>query len=360
MKRFALSAVLVLTTMICVAAQSALQPLVVVKLNGHETITVKDLKNRVDTYQQQANQTFDISQKKEILNSMVDQKLIVQAARKAGVTITDSQVDQYFLQSMSQYVGRQVTEKELVDLVRQQMKMSLDELMQKQVGMTLVEYKATLKEQLLAQQYILSRKQSEMQGVSASDKEIRDFYELNKASFVQNDMMRMFLVIIPKGTDEVAAKTKAEKTLNEFKTGKLTLDQMRNQSKNPENAAYSAGDVLISKTELNARQLGIPYDRLLKIFAEELNTASDIKETEKDFQFYTILEKYPAKMLLLSDVVQPGTTFTVYDYIKQNLTQTKQSQFLQEAILDISKELNVATNVEWKKSGADLDKLLNW
>ena len=65
-------------------------------------------------------------------------------------------------------------------------------------------------------------------------------------------------------------------------------------------------------------------------------------------------------MLELSDVVQPGTTITVYDYIKQNLTQQKQSQFMLKAAQDISASLNTDENVEWKKAGPSLDKLLAW
>ena len=150
------------------------------------------------------------------------------------------------------------------------------------------------------------------------------------------------------------------RSLDDYASKKLTADQMRVQSKNPTEAGYQAGDLLVSKTEQHANQLGIPYERLLQIFEEKVNVTSDIKETSSNYQFYVIMEKYNAKMLSIADVVQPGTTVTVYDYIKQNLTQNKQGQFLQQAIQDITKKLNTSENVEWKKTGADLDKLLAW
>ena len=76
-----------------VFAQSNLQPLATIKLNKakSEVITIKVLKARCDVYKKQFNtQSFTLDQKKEILNNLIDEKLILQAAAKAGISITDS------------------------------------------------------------------------------------------------------------------------------------------------------------------------------------------------------------------------------------------------------------------------------
>ena len=65
-------------------------------------------------------------------------------------------------------------------------------------------------------------------------------------------------------------------------------------------------------------------------------------------------------MLAIGDIVQPDTTVTVYDYIRSNLTQQKQQAFMSNAAAEISKKLHTAENVEMKKTGAALDKLLDW
>ena len=83
-------------------------------------------------------------------------------------------------------------------------------------------------------------------------------------------------------------------------------------------------------------------------------------ETDVDFRYLCIRKKYAAKLLGISDVVQPETTITVYDYIRSNLTQQKQMQFVQIAAQDIAKSLNVPANVERKKEGDALNKLLEW
>jgi hypothetical protein len=360
MKRFVLGCALFVITAASVLAQADLQPLVIVKLNKSETITLKQLRTRVEAYQKQNNiASFSVAQKKEILDAMVDEKLVIQAAQKTGMAITDTQVNQYFLQSLSQQVGKQITEAEFADMVKKQMNLSLDDFMRQQVGLSVAEYKAYLKNQLLAQQYVMNQKQDEIKKVAPTDEEIRSFYEMNKASFVQNDMLKMFLVVVPKGSDAEGSRTKAMKLLNDIKDKKTTFDDIKLQmQKDPGN--FQAGDLLISKTAQHAQQLGITYQNLIELFTKDVGYLSELNETDKDFQFYSIRGKFPAKMLSLSDLVQPETTLTVYDYVKQNLTQQKQSQYLIAAIQDITKSLDTPENVERKKTGDALDALLAW
>lgn len=358
MKRVVLGIALLLSTA-ALFAQNDLQPLAVVKLNKSETITLKQLRTRVDAYQKQTKSaSFTTDQKKEILDALIDEKLVVQSAQKEGLSITDSQVDTYFLNSLSQQVGQQVTEQQYADLVKQQTGMSFDDYLVTQVGMNVADYKAYLKNQLIAQQYIYSKKQDEIKKIAPTDDEVRSFFEMNKASFVQNDMMKIYLVIMPKGKDSVASRASITDIYNKYKNKTTTGDQLKASADNGK--LYQAGDLLIAKTSQHAQQLGMSYQNLLDLFTKNVGFISDISETDTDFQFYAILKKYDAKMLSLSDIVQPDTTVTVYDYIKQNLTQQKQSQFLTQAVQDLTKALDTPENVTRVKTGDDLTKLLNW
>lgn len=360
MKRLLCAALLSCAAVCASFAQANLQPLVVVKYNGHEAITLKDVKDQVETYETQAGKKFTVEEKKQILESLIDQRLIVQAAKKAGLTISDSQIDQYYLMNMSQMVGRQVTEKEFADIVRQTQQKTVDEFLMASVRMNVAQYKAFLKNQLLAQQYVMQQKQNEINAVSPTDKEIRDFYELNKSKLIWNDMVHMFLVSVKKGNDANAAKAKIQKLMADYKSGALTLDGMRTAARTPETAGYIAGDLMVEKTEQYAATLGVTYERILQIFTEPVNKLSDLKETDADYQFYILLNKYDAKMLRIDDVIQPGTTLTVYEYIKENLTNQMKSVALVKAVQDLSTELNTSANVERKKTDAELEKLLTW
>ena len=192
-------------------AQADLQVLAVVKLNNNESITLKKLKTRVEAYQKQTGAALSVDDRKKVLDALIQEELVAQAAIKSGMTIPDSTIEEYFLQSVSQQIGRRVTQQQFEELVQKQEKMTIDEYMKKQAGMSYSEYKNYMKNQLLSQNYIVAQSKSELEKVAPTDEEIRGYYELNKTNFVQPDMMKMFLVIIPKGNDAAAAKAKAEK-----------------------------------------------------------------------------------------------------------------------------------------------------
>lgn len=360
MKRFALGSVLILFTSVLAFAQADLQPLANVKLNKSESITLRQLKNRVESYKLQTGMTsFTVEQKKEILDAMIDELLVMQAAQKAGISITDSQVNEYFLGNMAQQVGQQLTEAQLAQIIKQQTGMSLDDYIKAQVGMTLSEYKNYMKSQLLVSQYIMSKKQGELGSITPTDADIRAFYDMNKSSFVQNDILKLFLVLVPKGKDEKAAQKKITSIYEELKSKKTSPEKIKAAQK--ADGTYQAGDMYVSKSTQAAQQMGITYQSLMELFTKNVDYVSEITPTDTDFQFYIVRGKYDAKMLQISDVIQPDSTVTVYEYIRQNLTVQQQNQFMAQAAQELTQELRTPANFQMVKSGAALDTLLeNW
>ena len=358
-KIIAVLSVLMLTSF-AVFAQSDLQVLAVVKLNKNESITLKQLKTRCESYEKQmGGRSLTIDEKKQVLDTLIEEKLIVQAAAKDGISIPDSYVDQYFAQYMSQTLGVAVTEKDLDELLRKQQGKSLDEVLVAQTGMNKAEYKSQLKNTLLMQQYIIQKNQAEIQKVAATDDEIRMAYESNKSSFVWNDMIKMLLVIVPKGNNPDAAKQKTVDFLSKYNSKALTAEQIAVQSQ-AENSGFQAGVGLFPKTEAAAAGIGMSLQNLMFVVNQKEGYTSDVEETSDDYRFLSVIKKYDAKMLAIGDLVQPETTVTVYDYIRSNLTQQKQQIYVNNAANSIAKELHTAENVDMKKTGAALDKLLDW
>ncbi|MBR0544682.1 MAG: SurA N-terminal domain-containing protein [Treponema sp.] len=359
MKRFAI-ALFALFMSAAVFAQSDLQVLAVIKLNKNESITVKKLKTRVEMYEKQRGTALSVDDRKKVLDALIQEKLVLQAAQKAGVTLTDSAVEQMFLQQVSsQLLGRTVTQSELEEVVKQETNLSLDDFMKQQIGMSVEEYKTYLKNQTIVQQYIMRQRENELKAVAATDEEIRSFYELNKSSFVWTDMMKLFLVVVPKSNDGEAARVKADDLYKKLKEKKLSSNQITVESKK-ENSGFQSGEILINKNQTSAQQLGISYTDLISLFSNEKDYISNVSEFDTHFQFYMIIKKYDAKLLGLSDVVQPDSTTTVYDYIRSSLGQQKVMQYFTIAAQEIAEGLDKEENVERKKTGDALTKLLTW
>ena len=357
-KIFAVLSILMFATF-GVFAQADLTPLAVVKLNKNESITVKQLKIRCEAYEKQIGRALTVDERKQVLDTLIEEALIVQAAGKAGLSVADSSVDQYFSQSMSQSLGVSVTEKDLEDLLKKQQGKTLDEVLLEQTGMNKADYKKHLKNVLLMQQYVVYKNQAEIQKVAATDEEIRMAYESNKSSFVWNDMVKMLLVIVPKGNNADAAKLKTAEYLNKYNSKTLTAEQIVVQSQ-AENSGFKAGLGVFPKTEAAANGIGMTLQNLIYVFTQGEGYTSNVEETTNDYRFLSVIKKYDAKMLAIGDLVQPETTVTVYDYIRSTLTQQKQQIYMNNAATTVAKELHTAENVDMKKTGAALDKLLDW
>ena len=359
MKKIILALFTMLFAGVSVFAQSDLQVLAVVKYNKSESVTVKQLKKRVGYYEKQLNKKLSVDERKEVLNTLIEEKLVVQAAQKSGFAIPDSVINQYFEANLSQLVGAPVTEKQFEELVKSNFGLTVDEFFTQQLGLTKNEFKENLKTQLIMQQYVVSMNQAELQNIAPNDTDIRMFYESNKGSFIWNDMAKMLIVSAPKDGNGNAAKVKLNELRNKLKDKKITPEQLKIQSK-ADNSGFIAGEGIVEKSQRGSQMLGISMKDLLGLFSQNIGFVSDIIESSEGYSFISIIKKYDAKMLSLSDLMQPETTITVYDYIRAGLTQQLQGEFLQKALEDLAEELNTSANVDRKKTGASLDKLLDW
>ena len=364
MKKLAIGTFMVLAGIFAATAQASLyQQLAVVKITDTEVVTVKEVKDIVDTQEKEAGRKLTPQEREQTLETIINQKLIMQAAKKAGVTANASEIDQAFLANISQQLNlnRVYSEKELNDLVMANKKVSFTQFVKDQTGMTIEEVKnQIIRPDLIWRRYLLAQNQQELQKIAATDKEIRDYYELNKTQFIRPDSLKMFLVAVPKESDPQAARVKIEGLLKDVKSGKKTIEQMRKEGQDPKAAGYGAADLFLMKVQQHAAQLGVSYERLLEIFEEDFNKPSEIMDAGLVWQFYEILEKYPFKALEISDVVRPDSTQTVYETIRSVVTQTKQLQFLEQKRQEIIKSLNTPENVTRKKTGDELTKLLSW
>lgn len=362
MKKIFIGTFLVFAGIFSTVAQNLMQTLAVVKYSDSETVTLKEVKDIVDNEEKSAGRKLTPKERELAYETVIEQKLILQAAKKAGVTVQTSEVDQMFLQNIAQQMGlpRIYTEKELNDLVQQEKKMSFAQFLKEETGMTVDEVKnKVIRPGLLGQRYILMENQAELQKVAATDKEIRDYYELNKANFTRPDMLKLFIIAVPK-QDNPGAKAKIESLLADLKSGKTNIEKLRKDGADPKGSGFGSGDGYVMKTPQHAIQMGITSQRLFAMFDEKLNTPSEIIENEQAYQFYVILEKYPFKNLELSDTMRPDMNQTIYETIRGSLTNQKQMQFLAKAQQDMIKVLKTPENVQRKKTGADLTKVLSW
>lgn len=363
MKRFFSLFFLIAVVLSGLYAQSDLQTIAIVKLGKTEPITLQQLKARCTAVEFQYGRPLTVEERKVVLDQLINEKLIIHAAELENIAISGDQLNQLFNEFISRQLGQAVTEEQFNEMIKQQMGITLDEYMKKSNGMSVAEFKQYLKSQLIAQQYITSKKSDELKKVEApTDKEISDYYELRKNEFARPDRLTIFLVMAEKGTTEESAKA----------ADKLIRDLQSQLKKNPKNAdsiaekgmkdgsGYKAGNVYILKNVASAQQLGITLDGLIEIFDKKDGYLSEITENDANYQFFMVRGKEDAKILTLNDELQPGSGVTVKDYIREGLLAEEQNFLLEQALNDSIVELRKDSNFSYQKSGENLDKVLGW
>ena len=341
-----------------------LQVLAIIKYKGTDTITLGTLKTQARPFIQQYG-SLSVEKKKELLDTMIDDRLLSQAAEKENIYASDAQANQYFQQQLTQYARQPITEQQFAEILQKQQGITLDQYIKTQTGMTLAEYKKNLKRQIAQNEYIKQRKLSEIQKASAvTDEEIKSYYNNNRQTFIQPETVEIFHVVIPKNTDEAAAKKYADELLASLKSGKLTQDGMTQNTQSNlqagnKNVKYAAQVIPVFRMEEYRIQLGMSQADFDKLYeSSSLNVYSKVEEVGDSYRFYMPISHSDLKPLGLSDVVQKGTTATVYKYIENMLAMQKQQQALFAARNDLAQALRDEGVVQYVKEGADLDALL--
>ena len=341
------------------SAQNDLQVIAQVNLSKKEPITLGQLKKFVKIAESENGTIItENSYKKELLTLLMRSKLLVQAAEKENIKVSNSQVDNAFNDMLSQSVKYPITESEFAKLMKQKENISLDEFMKKQTGCTVEELKKIIKDNLMIQNYIASKNQAEIVKMATpTDAQIRSYYEMKKGELVRPDMVKMLVIaVLKKGKD----KEEIDKINELHKKLKKNIKEIANIKKNAEADNYIVQEGYIPKTADGAQMLSASPEDLMEIFSKDVNFIFDIRDRPDSRQFFVITEKLDAKILTLSDVPNPSSTVTLYDQIKALLSQGLALNAVQSLIQTTYESLRTDDNCKILKTDAELDKLLTW
>jgi parvulin-like peptidyl-prolyl isomerase len=314
-------------------AQTDLQTVATVNLIRSEPIMVKQLRTETDKIE--AGRTLNNEEKRklrlDILNLMIDEKLILQAAEQERIAVSDNDLNAYFQQirsSMAQSLGRRPTDAEFAALIKNQ------------TGVDLPAYRELIRKQLIAQQYLRAKKPNLESSVQTpTEAEIQSTYNLYKTQFVQPDTVRFSYIQVPVAAGATTAdKDKARDTIN-----RMARDIGSNAAKFDEavirGQAQGAGYISEEGRYMprNPQLLeSVGQEFLTVAFSLPQGAISGVIETPQGFLVIKVTGTYEMKTLTLNDVLlQPGPAMTVREQIVGTLTQRN----FQEAAIKAQEEL---------------------
>ncbi|MDR2480677.1 MAG: peptidyl-prolyl cis-trans isomerase [Spirochaetaceae bacterium] len=340
-----------------VFAQNDMQVVAEVKLLRRQPIMVKQLKNEVDNIEKATGKKLTVAQRREILDSLINQSLAIQAAERDKILVTDAEINQKLSELRNQLaagLGHNPTDAEFANAIREE------------TGLEMPAFRDQYKKTMTVQKYLLSKKGNLLQSIKPpADDEINDFYKKNASEFVQPETIKFSAVIFPfkNDSEKASARNDAAKMLKEIGGNASTFDE-KVLSGRLSNSSY----VSTEGTFLPRNTPGVSDSFIKTAFSLEQGKVSGVldapSERAQGFYIIKVTDKYPMKTLKLDDIllnVPPevqmqfqGRPVTVRMYIQLLLGQQKQQDIFikaqKELIDDLRKEGQITID----------DKFLNY
>lgn len=364
MKRFLIFILLVLQTTAVIFAQSDLQPVAIVRLTKSEPITVKQLKTEIERAMwanlvqavgripttvelNSAVEKLTVDQRRQALDTVINEKLALQAAERDKVVVTDNEINQQITllkTQMAQEIGRQPTDAEFATAIKNE------------TGQELPAFRDTMKRQAVVQKYLLSKKQDLFSGIKEpTEQEIVNAYNLNKSQFIRPDTVRFSMIQVPFGADS-AAKAKAKELIEslnrEIGSNPSRFDEAVQKGQTP-NSSYQAGEGgYLPRNPLAQQRAGENF--INAAFSMKQGEVSRVIEGLRSYHIIKITESLPMKALELDELVEPGSRVTVRQFIAANLFQQRQQEVLGRASQELIVELRAGNSFQVMNNN------LNW
>jgi parvulin-like peptidyl-prolyl isomerase len=294
-----------------------------------------------------AVQNTSIDQRRQALDGLINQRLVLQAAERDRVTITDNELNQHFNQlraQIAQNIGRQPTEEEFAQAIRND------------TGQDMPAFRESIRRQAIVQKYLMTQKQDQITNIrEPTEAEIVNFYNLARTQFVRPETVRVTVIHVPYGPD-VASRARARELANrldrEINSNPARFDEAVLRAHLP-NSGYDARDAGYLPRTLEAQQqVGMEF--INTAFSLRQGQVSRVIEGNLGFQIIKITETYEQKTLELDEIAMLENRITVRQFIRAGMMEERQQQALARASQELISELRSAASIRITENN------LNW
>jgi parvulin-like peptidyl-prolyl isomerase len=352
MKRLFSMVFLCLSGIGMVFAQNDAQTVAMIELVRKEPITVRQLKEAIAPLEQAAGQTMTVAQRRQALDQLISQTLILQAAERDKMTVVNSELDNAVNSvklQMAQQTGKMPTDAEFGAALQQQ-------------GTTLVALRGQLQKQILMEKYVQAKKQSQIQvNTNPTEAEIVKRYNYTKVRLVRPDTVSVTLIEVSQGTNKVGAKTIADRLVREVGNDPAKFDQvaLRGQAGNLDyktQAGIYVGMTLETLQQTGDQFMDIAFGLKQGEVSALIEGQGILNRGSMAYQLIKVTARYPfTAPLQLDDILDFSSPGTVRESIRQTIQaermQTNYSNAAQELAADLRKERGAVTIY---------DQYLNW
>jgi peptidyl-prolyl cis-trans isomerase SurA len=319
------------------------QPAATVNLIRNKIITVNELKERVAAYEAEAlasGVTASISPS-EMLEVLINDEVVLQGAERDGYFVTDTQVDQLIKQQktyVESQVGREITQEQFESVVRSN------------YGYGLSEFREKLKETALVDLYVRGKMGSVIENYAApTDSEINEFFRKNRSSFMNPELVRLSHIFMPfesEGMSKAETKQEMEKLARWLRYNTYTFEELVPRYSKDTDSRNRGGDIgWLAYDDAQMRSaLGASF--FDEVFTLALGKPSGVLESTSGYHIVKLTIHTEPKLLGIDDFINPESTMTVRQYIRQTLESRNQQNAYLTAIDRLVEQLRNSAKIE--------------
>ncbi|HUZ18643.1 MAG TPA: peptidylprolyl isomerase [Spirochaetia bacterium] len=314
-------------------AQVIDKPAATVNLVKPEYISVNQLDqrvNQVEAIRRQNGLPVPADAKMQVLDSMIAEILINQAAERANLSVTQTEVDDLVSKQKAS------AEVQLGPVTDQQ----FHNIVEQQTGLSWNAYLAQIKQQILQQKYIMKEKQNVLDSVATpTEQQIQDQYGQIASRLTNPEIVRFSQVFIDtrnlNAQEKLKAKQRADEAYQKYTSGQATFNQIVEQYTDDAHSRYTGGDFgYLARDDARAIQV-LGQDFVNQVFSLKVGQVSGVLQSNIGYHIVKLTEHYPPKLLTLDDQISPTDKTTVREYIRNSIIQQEKAQAFQQAVNDI-------------------------
>lgn len=349
MKKILFLTGLLLCLQSAVFAQIIDKPVATLKLSKTEAITLKQFKKTIQAFEQQSAKPLTLDDRKKVLDALIDEKLLLQAAGQEGISVSDAEIKQGIQKvklSIEMQMKRQITDDQFKQVVESQ-------------GVAFSRLEEQVANQVIAEKFVSGKQARYLKDVKKpGDAEVSAYYEENRTEFVSPEMIRIKqIMILTKGIgDELAQKykQKIDTVYKDVVSKGKSFDDYWEIYVDGTPEKVGGFNIDVWRRDDSNKKVTYGKDFFDTVFKLKPGDLSPVLKSEVGYHIIQVVEKIPFKTLQLNDKIPPQNTVTVKDQIQAVLAQKQQIELSKKALDEILKDIKKRAvikifdkNLEW-------------
>ena len=341
MKRIALCTLIFTMSAMLGFSQANLQPAAVVNLIRSVPINVGQLRTEVEGIERVLGRTLTQAERLEVLDGMINEQLVLQAAERDRITVTDNEVTQQVNQlrtQMAQQIGRQPSDAEFSQAIREQ------------TGLEMRAFQEQLKRQLTMQRYIMDRTETQRNAIARpTEAEIQRTFNRERDNLRVPETVGISAIQVPFGADAAArtrARTLADSLAREIGNNAANFTRVSTRAQQA-NSGFQFGSQRVPNNNEARAALGQTF--FDAIFRLDLDQVSGVIEGPNGFYIVRVTSKTVPQEFNMDDVLPGGTR--VRDHIAEFIMAERQQAIVAQMIAGLRATRGAVTiherNINW-------------